>query len=105
MTIVDVNVVREVTDRIFDFIQRDLELWVVDLPENFYRDVAEDDLYEMGDQPKQLDVGSLADDMDFVKAAQKDPSQAISETLLHVAPLLRALATSVPNYKPRTKEI
>lgn len=104
MTIVDVNVLREVTNRIFDFIQRDLELRVVDLPENFYRDVAEDDLYGMENQPKQLEFGSLADDMEFVEAAHKDPSQAIPETLLHVAPLLRALATAVPNYKPPTKE-
>jgi hypothetical protein len=104
MTMVDVDVLREVTNRIFDFMQRDLELRVVDLPENFYTDVAEDNRYEMGNQPKELEFGSLADDMAFVKAAYKDPSQAIPETLLHIAPLLRALATSVPNYKPPTKE-
>jgi hypothetical protein len=92
-----------VTNRIFDFIQRDLGLRVVDLPENFYKDVGEDELYEIGDQPKQLEFGSLTDDMEFVDAAHKNPSQAIPETLLHVAPLLRALATSVPNYRSPTK--
>lgn len=99
MTIVDVNVLREVTNRIFDFIQRDLELRVVDLPENFYWEIPDDDLYELGAEPKQLECGSLADDADFVRAAYEDQSQAIPLVLMHVAPLLRALATAVPSYK------
>lgn len=97
---VDLKVLREVTNRIFDFIERDLNLKTVELPHNFYWSIGDDVLYEMGQQPQQLDCGSLVDDFDFVASAHKNSGQAIPLDLMHVAPLLRALSIAVPSYKP-----
>lgn len=100
MNSVDVKVLREVIERILDFIERDLKLKAVELPHNFYWSLAEDVLYKMEQQPQELDCGSLVDDYHFVAAAHKDPDQAIPLILMHVAPLLKALSIAVPSYKP-----
>ena len=100
---VDLKVLREVTDRIFEFMERELQISSVELRHNFYWDVSDEVLYQMEQQPQELDCGSLVDDADFVAAAHKDPAQAIPLVLMHIAPLLRALSTAVPSYKPRTK--
>ncbi len=100
MSRVSIDVLRDVTNRVFDFIERDLGTKSVELPGNFYWSVPGDTLYAMDKQPQQLDVGSLVDDFGFVAAAHKDQSQALPLILMHVAPLLKALSTSVPNYKP-----
>jgi hypothetical protein len=62
----------------------------------------DDAKYKMDQSPgeKELGCGSLADDLEFVEAAHKDPGQAIPLVLMHVAPLLGALATAVPSYEP-----
>ena len=95
---IDVADLRLVVERIFDFMQKDLSLQEVALDENYYWQVAEDDLYSIKQAPEQLDVGSLLDDWEFVQSAKLDPEQALPLLLLHVAPLLRALATKVPNF-------
>jgi len=58
-------------------------------------------LYSMETKPKELDCGSLVDDWEFVLSAHKNPDRSLPATLQHVAPLLRALATTVPSYKPK----
>jgi hypothetical protein len=58
----------------------------------------------MEHKPQELDCGSLVDDFDFVAAAHKEPDQAIPLVLMHVAPLLKALSTAVPSYKPPVAE-
>jgi hypothetical protein len=100
MSNVSIEVLREVTNRIFDFIERDLKTKSVQLPHNYYWSVSDEVLYAMDSQPPQLDVGSLVDDFSFVAAASKDPSQAIPLVLMHIAPLLRALSRAVPSYRP-----
>jgi hypothetical protein len=98
MSNVSIEVLRDVTNRIFDFIERDLKTKSVQLPHDFYWSISDDALYAMDKQPPQLDVGSLVDDLSFVAAASKDPSQAIPLVLMHVAPLLKALSGAVPSY-------
>jgi len=104
MTTVNVDVLRDVTNRIFDFIERDLGLKSVDLRNNFYWSISDDALYAMDNKPQELDVGSLVDDYDFVSAAHGDPSQAIPLVLMHVAPLLKWLSRAVPSYAPPSEK-
>src|SRR6185312_15579741 len=94
---IDIEALRKVTNRIFDFIERDLQVKSVELFKNYYWSISEDLLYDMDQQPRELDVGSLVDDLDFVMAAERDPSQAIPLTLMHIAPLLQLLSRSVPS--------
>jgi hypothetical protein len=52
----------------------------------------------MDSPPKELDVGSLEDDWDFVLSAGKNADRQIPIDFIHVAPLLRALAQVVPSH-------
>jgi hypothetical protein len=95
---VRIDDLRQVVNRILDFIDKDLGMAVVPLERDYYWSIPEDTLYAMKQEPAQLDCGSLRDDLDFVRSAQRNPEEALPLVLLHVAPLLRALATSVPNF-------
>lgn len=97
---VSVQMLREVANNVFDFIQRDLGQDMVKLPSNFYWVVPDDVLYSMGAQPKQLDCGSLNDDSEFVEKAHAHREQAIPLMFMHLAPLLYALAKAVPSFAP-----
>lgn len=96
---VEIRILRDVVNRVFDFIEKELERPEVDIKNNFYWTIADDVLYSMGDRPRELDCGSLIDDWEFVLSAYKSPDRSLPATLLHIAPLLRALATTVPSYK------
>jgi hypothetical protein len=65
----------------------------VELPREFYWEVASTDLYEVTKPPNEvtLDMGSLADDWGFVKGLLNDEAQPIGYQLTEVAPLLAAL--------------
>jgi len=95
-----IQVLREVVNDILDFIEEGLERPEVDLKNNFYWSIADDVLYSMETKPEQLDCGSLVDDWEFVLSAYNNPGRSLPVTLLHVAPLLRALATTVPSFTP-----
>jgi hypothetical protein len=76
----------------------------VDLTKNFYWSIDDESLFATAEKPKELDVGSLVDDWEFVLSASKHPDRALPANLVHVAPLLRALAMAVPSYtKPKDK--
>lgn len=100
---VRIDALREVVNRILDFIEKDLGRPEVPLTANFYWSLDERTLYSMDRQPEQLDCGSLIDDWEFVRSAFDHPHQSIPLTLLHVAPLLRMLATAVPSYRSEPK--
>ena len=97
-----IEVLRKVVSGIFDVIERDLGQSSVELPHSLYWSILDDAKYRMEQSPgaEDLGVGNLADDFEFVAAAHADPSQAIPLVLMHVAPLLSALSTAVPSYKP-----
>ena len=96
---VSIDVLRKTINGIFDFIEKDLGVTEVALKQNYYWTVADDVLYATESPPKELDVGSLNDDWDFVLAASKSADQLIPIEFIHVAPLLQALAQAVPSHK------
>lgn len=99
MSSVDVSVLRDVTIRIFDFIERDL-MRSVELSRDFYWSISDEELHEVGRKPQDFAVGSLIDDFHFVATAHRDLDQAIPLTLIHIAPLLQWLSRAVPSYVP-----
>jgi len=86
---------REVTNRIFEHIEKDLKLDVVRLTEDYYWDVPSDRLYDMANRPAELDTGQLYDDWEFLSHILQDEDQAVSLMLIHLAPLLRYIGLKV----------
>lgn len=95
---ISVDVLRKTINGIFDFIEKDLGITEVELKQNHYWSVTDDVLYSMDQPPKELAVGSLMDDWDFVLSASKSADQRLPIMFIHIAPLLQALSQGVPNY-------
>ena len=96
---VQIDDLRVVCERIFNFIQNDLKISSVELTQNFYWTVPESSRFDMEKTPAAEHVGSLVDDSEFVQAAVADSEQALPLLLQHVAPLLEMLSTSVRSYR------
>jgi hypothetical protein len=94
---ISIDVLRKTLNGIFDFIEKDLGITEVELRQNHYWSVTDDERYSMEDPPKELGVGSLIDDWDFVLSASKSDQQ-IPIDLIHIAPLLQVLSHAVPSY-------
>ena len=53
------------------------------------------EIHDMSKKPVGLDVGSLGDDVDFVKLIKRGQSGDVSYNLVHVAPLLGYIAEKI----------
>lgn len=95
---VKIQMLRQVINNIFNFIENDLKRAEIELPKDFYWTVNDAAMFSMENSPQQLECGSLIDDWEFVRNAYNDPEEALPLILLHIAPLLQTLATLVPSY-------
>jgi hypothetical protein len=86
---------RSITNAILLHIEKDLRINDVSLDEDYYWAVAPEEFYEFRIAPTNLNVGSLCDDLEFLFPVERDERMAVSRMLLHVAPLLRYLATKI----------
>jgi hypothetical protein len=92
---IDVNVLKNALNAILDHVIDDLGLDKVSIAEDYYWHCPASEIYDMSKKPSGLDVGSLADDVDFVKLIKPGESGDVSYNLVHVAPLLRYIAETV----------
>lgn len=95
---INIDALRKTINGVFDFIEKGLGITEVELKQNYYWSIVGDDLYAMEAPPKELSVGSLLDDWEFVLSAYKNADQQIPIDFIHIAPLLQALSQAVPNY-------
>ena len=93
--IVKIADIKLIIDSIFEHLTDDLKIDEVELTEEFYQEVPEAVLYSMGENVTGLTVGSLFDDLEFLRPLVSDRSLATSLMLIHVAPLLRYIAMKV----------
>jgi hypothetical protein len=97
--IIEIAVLREACERIFEFIEHDLKITSLDLEEDLYWTLPEEVRHDMSKTPTASHAGNLFDDYDFVVPLIKDRDQAMPLMFEHIAPLLTALATRLPNFK------
>ena len=96
---ISIDVLRKTINGIFDFIEKERRGRAdIELKQNHYWSITDDVLYSMDEPPKQLAVGSLVDDYEFVLSSFKNVDQQLPIMFMHIAPLLQALWQAVPNY-------
>ena len=95
---IDLVVLKNVCNEIFDYMIDDLKLTKIDLQEKLYWTVPQDQRYRLETSPEKCNVGDLTDDFEFVREASIDPDQALPMLFLHVAPILLALAIKIESY-------
>jgi hypothetical protein len=95
---IDIAVLREACERIFEFIKNDLKISSIDLEEDLYWALPEDVRYDITAAPTASHAGNLFDDYDFVSPLINDRGQAMPLMFMHIAPLLNALAYRLPSH-------
>lgn len=92
---ISISELRLVTNRIFDHIEHDLGYASVNLDQNSYWDVADEERYDFTKSPEGLGHGQLHDDWEFLSSILRDKDQAVSLMLIHLAPVLRRVGEQV----------
>lgn len=96
---IDIAVLRDVFNNIFDFIAGDIQRSGIEIEENLYWTLSHDERFNMSSVPAVERVGSLMDDYQFLLAAQGDKERAVPLLLEHLAPILMLLSERLPSYK------
>ena|SRR5205807_2097868 len=94
---IDVKALKGAVNAILDHLIDDLGLDKIKIEEgsDHYWHCPASEIHDMSKKPIGLDVGSLGDDVDFVKLIKRGQSGDVSYNLVHVAPLLRYIAENV----------
>jgi hypothetical protein len=95
---IDIAEIRRISDLIFEHILNNLEVKSVELTEDMYWTITPNDIYDIGNDPKDFGIGQLYDDLDFLRRILDDESQAVPAMMMHLAPILGYLATRVNWY-------
>lgn len=93
--VIKVEELQSIINSILAHIRDDLGISEVELTEDCYWEIPEKALYSVDQDQRELVVGSLFDDLEFLTPLLTDRDQAVSLMLLHVAPLLRYIGTKV----------
>jgi hypothetical protein len=92
---INLRELQQATNRLFDHIIKTKGVECVELRQNFYWSVPAEQLYDVKNDLKQPDVGSLYDDWEFVQSLTQDATEPVAFQLTEVAPLLRYIGEVV----------
>jgi hypothetical protein len=92
---INLRELQQATNRLFDHIIKTRGVENVELRQNFYWSVPAEQLYDVKNNLKQPDVGSLYDDWEFVRSLTQDATEPVAFQLTEVAPLLRYIGEVV----------
>jgi len=94
---VSLEELRKIINSIFDHIIHDLSVPVVslDTSKNLYWNIPSNELFDVGNIPSEIDIGSLYDDWEFLQSVLKSSDNGVALMLLHVAPILRYIGEKV----------
>ena len=86
---------RLVINRILDHIEHDLGHSSLQLEQDDYWDVANEERYDFTKSPQNFEHGQLHDDWEFLSSILGDKDQAVAFMLVHAAPLLKSIGEQV----------
>lgn len=93
---IEISKLRNVIDDILLFIEQNSGKEVI-VDFDYYREFGVPDMFRINPAENvEFGVGSLSDDWDFVRSADRE--SALPLLLTHVAPILQALAATVQNW-------
>jgi hypothetical protein len=94
---IDVKVLKNALNAVLDHLINDLgfdKIKIEETSDHYWHSPASE-IHDMSKKPNGLDVGSLSDDVDFVKLINRGQSGDVSYNLVHVAPLLRYMGEKI----------
>ena len=87
---IDIIVLKKAIQKIFDHL-KEMDIKMIEIDKDLYWNIPEEEKYNVHKEPKDLDIGSLSDDLQktiLISEGNKDPT---SYDLVCMASLLRAV--------------
>jgi len=91
----DLKALKTVTNRLLDHIIETRGITKVNLEQPYYWDLSPESLYDISQQPKDFDIGSLVDDWEFVSSVLDTHAEPVAYQLTELAPLLRYIGETI----------
>jgi hypothetical protein len=94
---IDVRVLKTAVNAVLDHLIEDLAIDKVKIDKDVdhYWHCPASEIHDMSKQPIGLDIGSLRDDMDFLRLVKRGQSADVTYNLVHVAPILEYIAQKI----------
>jgi len=96
---INLKTLKFAVNSVLDHLMEDLGLEniPIDGAKDYYWDCPAPEIYDMSTTPTgdHLTVGSLRDDMEFIRSVRRGQGGDISYNLVHIAPLLRYIADTI----------
>lgn len=86
---IDLHQLRTVTIRLLDHLITTEDVCKIGPKANFYWDMRPEALYDMSREPREFDVGSLADDWEFISSLLDQNNEPVIYQFTELAPILR----------------
>lgn len=80
---------KSIIDRLFKHIIEVRGVEKVEVKKNLYWNIPEETLYNVNEDPKDIDIGSLCDEWDFISSLLDESKQPVAYQLTEVAAILR----------------
>ena len=93
--VIKIDELQSTVNAIFNHMKSDLKIDEVELTTDYYWDIPGSSLYAVDTDMEAPTVGSLVDDLEFMRPLLNDEGQAVSLMFAHVAPLLRYIAIKI----------
>ena len=87
----EINLVdlKKVINHLLDHIIETREITSFELKNNFYWNIPSPDVYNVDIKPKELDIGSIHDEWEFLSDLLDNENQPVAYQLTELAPILR----------------
>jgi hypothetical protein len=95
---INIAELQQITNEFFEHILNVLEIDSIELTESLYWSIHDEEKYKVENQPQNMGLGDLYDDMEFLKHILKDKDQAVPAMMMHLAPILDYLSTKADWY-------
>lgn len=92
---ISIQELRVLTDNFFDNIEKDFGASEIPIRQSMYWHVLPDEKYDVNNDPKQLGIGNLRDDLEFLKNILNDKEKAVLPNLYHLAAILDYLSNGI----------
>ena len=92
---IDLRELQTVVNRLLDHLIKSKGIEAVPLAHTLYWNISTEELYDVVNPPKQPDIGSLADDWDFIRKLNDPSTEPVTIQLTEVAPILRYIGEVV----------
>lgn len=92
---INLRELQQLTNRLFDHVIKTRGVEMVELKQDYYWNIPADQLYDVKNDVKQADVGSLYADWEFVQPLTDKETEPVALQFTEVAPLLRYIGEVV----------